>query len=130
MILAVKLVFTAATFAYALGYWYRIRNNSLHRVLMAIGFALTLTIAVVLVVGVHGFGETYAPAPWLVAAAGSAPLAHGVLVAHRMLATAALLVLIAQLLTGWRRHPAHARLARYTVPLWLATYGSGLVVFV
>lgn len=130
MILAVKLVFTAATLAYAAGYWFRVRNNPLHQKLMLTGFLFTLGIAVVLIVGVHGFGGTYGPAPWLVRTVGGESAAHGVLIAHRALATVTLLCLITQIVTGLRRHPLHPRLARATLPLWLLAYVTGLVIFV
>jgi uncharacterized membrane protein YozB (DUF420 family) len=95
---------------------------------MAAGFFLTVAVALVLVAGVRAFGATYGPADWLVAALGN-PGARGVLLLHRALATLTFLVLLAQVISGWRRHRLHRRLARLLVPLWLLSYGSGLVIF-
>ena len=130
MILAVKLVFSAATLAYALGYFNRIRNNDLHRRLMALGFVLTLSIAVTLMVGVYGFHSTYGPAEWLVDLAGGAGAARKVLLAHRAVASLTLAILIAQIALGVWRHPLHRRLFRVVAPLWLISFVTGLVIFV
>lgn len=129
MIVAIKLVMSAATLIYAVGLVYRHRDNARHRRLMALGFAVTLTIAVALVVGVHVFGSTYGAAVWLVQAAGRAG-AETVLLVHRGVATVTLLALVAQVVTGALRHPAHGALARVTVPLWLLSYVSGMFIFV
>ncbi len=130
MIIVVKLVFAAATLAYALGYFNRIRNNALHRRLMALGFLLTLGIAVALLVGVYGFHSTYGPAGWLVDLSGGAGPARIVLLAHRAVASLTLLFLIAQIVTGVWRHPLHRRLFRIVIPLWLISFATGLVIFV
>lgn len=130
MILLVKLVFTAATLCYALGFANRHRNNVLHQRLMISGFLLTLAIAVVLVVGVQVYGAGYGPAGWLVRVAGGEQNARIVLIIHRLVATVALLFLIAQIVTGLRRKPLHRRLFRPVIVLWLITYGSGLAIFV
>ncbi|MEE8397220.1 MAG: DUF420 domain-containing protein [bacterium] len=130
MILTVKLVFTAATLAFMVGFSLRRSNNALHRRLMLLGALLTAGIAVVLVAGVYIFGETYGPAGWLVEAAGSEARARGVLVAHRLLATVTLVCLLTQVVAGLRRSPLHKRLYKAVIPLWFLTYGSGLVVFV
>ncbi|MEE8435043.1 MAG: DUF420 domain-containing protein [bacterium] len=130
MILLVKLVFTAATLCYAVGFANRHRNNPLHQRLMISGFLLTLAIAVVLVVGVQIFGASYAPAGWLVRVAGGEQAAGTVLIIHRLVATVALLFLIAQIFAGLRRLPLHRRLFRPVIVLWLITYTSGLVIFV
>lgn len=129
MIPIVKAVMSAATLCFALGYTQRFRNNALHRRLMALGFLLTLSIALVLVAGVHLFGATYGPAPWLSALLGGEGPARAVLTAHRALATVTLLALLAQVISGWRRHPLHRRLHRWVVPLWLITYASGMTIF-
>ena len=75
MIILVKLVFTAATLCFVLGYANRFRNNPLHQRLMLSGFLLTLAFAVVLVLGVYGFGESAAAAGWLVRVTGGARVA-------------------------------------------------------
>lgn len=130
MILLVKLVFTAATLCYVLGFANRHRNNPLHQRLMIAGFLLTLAIAVVLVVGVQVFDAGYGPAGWLVRVTGGEQNARIVLIIHRLVATVALLFLIAQIVTGLRRMPLHRRLFRPVIVLWLITYASGLVIFV
>ena len=130
MIVAVKLVFSAATLVYLLGLMVRHSNNPLHRKLMALGFLLTLGIAAVLVVGVYGFGGTYAPAQWLMRAAGGEGGARMVLLIHRGFATAALLLLIAQIVAGIKRHPLHNRLYKVVIPTWIISYVSGLFIFV
>lgn len=129
MIVLVQAVMTAATLCFAFGYAQRIRNNALHRRWMATGIVLTAGIAVVLVIGVHVFGATYGPSPWLVDLLGSEGAAWRVLRAHRVLASVTFLVLAAQGVTGWRRHPLHRRLWRLAVPLWIASYGSGMIIF-
>lgn len=130
MIIAVKVVFSAATLVYLLGLYFRHRNYALHQKLMGLGFILTLGIAIVLVVGVYGFGATYAPAEWLVRAAGGEAGGRAVLLTHRGFATVSLLLLIAQVVAGLRRHPLHRRLYKAVIPAWLITYISGLVIFV
>ena len=129
MIALVQVVMSAATLAFALGYWLRHRDNLWHRRLMALGFLLTISIAVVLVAGVHVYGATYGPAGWLIGLLGGEGPARLVLIAHRGLATLTFLFLAAQVYTGWRRHPLHHRLHRAVVPLWLASYVSGLFIF-
>ena len=129
MILLVQAVMTAATICFVAGYTQRHRNNPLHRRLMALGFLLTVLIAVVLVAGVHLFGAGYGPADWLVAATGGEEPARAVLIAHRALATLTFLALLAQVITGWRRHPLHHRLWRLAIPLWLLSYVSGMAIF-
>lgn len=128
MILAVKIVMTIATLFYIVGFSYRTRNNGLHRKLMITGFIFTLSIALVLAAGVNIFGAGYTPAPWLASVAGDG--AGAVLIAHRLLATLSLLLLISQVAAGLLRHPWHRRLARLTIPAWLVTYVSGMAVFV
>ena len=130
MILLVKLVFTAATLCFAVGFANRHRNNALHQRLMIAGFLLTLTIAVVLLAGVYIFGATYSPAGWLVDLTGGQQGARAVLIIHRVLATVALLFLIAQIVTGLRRLPLHRRLFRPVIALWLVTYLSGMTIFI
>jgi uncharacterized membrane protein YozB (DUF420 family) len=129
MIAWVQAAMTAATLCYAAGLAVRHRNNPLHRGLMLIGFAFTAGMALALVAGVHLFGATYGPADWLVEAMGGEDAARGVLIAHRMLATVTLLLLAAQVVSGWRRHPLHRRQFRPVIALWLATYASGIVIF-
>ena len=47
-----------------------------------------------------------------------------------MLCPLAFVALLAQVWSGWRRHPSHRMIVRFSAPLWLLTYASGLVVFV
>lgn len=129
MILAVKVVMTLATLCFAIGYAARQRDNRLHRRMMLAGFVLTLSIAVILVVGVHGFGAAYRPAYWLARAAGGPERAQWVLIMHRLLASVALVALVAQVVSGLRRDPLHRRLYPYTIGLWLVTYVSGMYLF-
>jgi len=129
MILLVQAVMTAATVCFALGYVQRFRDNARHRAWMAAGIVLTIGIAVVLVAGVHLFGATYGPAPWLIDLMGGEAPARQVLSAHRALATLTFLALVAQGFAGWRRHPLHRRLWRLVIPLWIASYGSGMIIF-
>ncbi len=130
MILAVKLVFSIATLFFIIGYAMRWRNNARHQKLMLLGFGFTLAIAVVLLTGVYAFGASYGPANWLLELTGSVSGAKAVLLAHRGLATVTLVILIAQLVSGIRRHPLHHRLFKTVIPLWIVTYVSGLVIFV
>jgi len=130
MILTVKWVFTAATLFFAFGYHQRRRNNARHRMWMLLGFLSTLLIAVVLVAGVHLFGETYSAAPWLVSAAGSPAGAKTVIIVHRIFSTLAMVGVIVQVVSGMRRLPLHKRFHRWVIPMWLVSYFSGLVVFV
>ncbi len=129
MIFAVKAAMTLATLCFAVGYAARQRDNRLHRRVMLAGFAFTLSIAVILVVGVHGFGAGYRPAYWLVRAAGGPERAQWVLIVHRILASVTLLALVAQVVSGLRRDPLHGRLYPYTIGLWLLAYVSGMFIF-
>ncbi len=129
MILLVKLFMSIATVFYVVGLTQRHRNNPLHRKLMLAGFGCTVGIAVVLVVGVQIFGAGYGAALWLVDLAGGEEGAGRVLIIHRIFATLTLLLLIAQIIAGLRRHPIHRRLYLAVVPTWLITYLSGMVIF-
>ena len=128
MILGVKLVMSVATLLFAAGLIFRHRNNLWHRKLMMAGFATTLGIAIVLVVGVNGFGSTYSPAVWLVGMT-SAAVARWILILHRVNATVTFLLLILQAISGYRRSPLHNRLYPATIGFWLISYFSGLVIF-
>ena len=125
----VRAVMTAATICFAAGLVVRRSNNALHRKLMMAGFVLTIGIAVVLVVGVNVFGESYGPADWLTALMGGEGPAGGVLIAHRIFATLTFLALLVQVLAGIRRLSYHRRLGAVVIPLWLVTYVSGLFIF-
>ena len=105
-------------------------GHPLPRRLLLSGFLLTLAIAVVLVVGVQIFDATYAPAEWLVSVTGGEQAAGTVLIVHRLVATVALLFLIAQNVTGLRRRPPPNCLFRPVGAPWLATYVSALPVVV
>ena len=129
MILAVKLVMTIATVFFALGLYQSKKNVNLHKLYMKLGFISTLSIAVVLVAGVHLFGATYGPAAWLVNVSGSKATARIILVLHRIFATVTLGFLITQVVTGIIRHPLHHKLFRYAIITWLISYTSGLVLF-
>jgi uncharacterized membrane protein YozB (DUF420 family) len=129
MIFTVKLVMTLATLCFAIGYAARRRDNRMHRRVMFVGFLLTVSIAVILAVGVNVFGASYRPAYWLVRGAGGPERAHWVLIAHRMIAAAALIVLGAQVVSGLRRDPLHLRLYPYAIALWLIAYISGMFIF-
>ena len=129
IVVLLQIVMSAATVCFAAGFAVRHSNNALHRKLMATGFVLTAAIAVVLVIAVNVFGATYGPADWLLTAAGGETGARGVLIAHRIVATVTFLFLLAQVITGWRRHPLHHRLYKAVVPLWLITYVSGMTIF-
>ncbi len=130
MILTVKLVMSLATLLYAFGYAMRHRDNLLHRRAMAAGFCATLAIAVVLVVGVQGFGASYRPAFWLVEWMGTEQRARLVLLVHRGFATLSLALLITQVYSGIRRLPLHRRLYPLTIGAWCISYVSGMFIFV
>ncbi|MDH4122346.1 MAG: DUF420 domain-containing protein [Deltaproteobacteria bacterium] len=129
MILFIQLGMTAATVLFAVGLWHRHRNNALHRKLMATGMGVFLSTAVGLVAWVNLAGATYAPAPWLVELAGGEPQARRVLTAHRGLATLAFIWMALTAHAGAKRLPRHKQMAPWAVVLWLAAYGSGLVIF-
>ncbi len=129
MIIAVKLVMTLATVLFALGLYQSKKNIHLHRLYMKLGFLSTLSIAVVLVAGVHFYGVTYGPAAWLVNVSGSEATAGIFLVLHRVFATVALIFLITQIVTGIVRHPLHLKIFRYVIITWVITYTSGLFLF-
>ncbi len=130
MIVLVKIVFTLATLSYAAGLYYRHRNNPLHQKLMGTGLVFTLSIAVVLIAGVHLFQATYGPAAWLVRMTGGMDSAGTVLIVHRGISTLSLLLLLLQVVSGWRRMPLHGRIYPLVITLWLVSYVSGLVIFV
>ena len=129
MILVVKLAMTMATLCFAVGYAARRRDNLLHRRVMLAGYLLTLTAAGMFVTSVHGFGAIYRPGYWLVRTAGGPEQARGVLIAHFVLASIALLALGMQVVSGLRRDPIHRRAYPYAIALWLAAYVTGMFIF-
>lgn len=130
MILSVKLVMSLAMLLFAFGYAMRRRNNLLHRRAMAAGFCATLAIAVVLVVGVQGFGASYRAAFWLVEAMGDEQRARLVLLVHRGFASFSFALLLVQVYTGIRRLPLHRTLYPLTIGAWIVSYVSGMFIFV
>jgi uncharacterized membrane protein YozB (DUF420 family) len=129
VIFAVKLSMTLATLCFAFGYSLRHRDNRLHRRVMALGFALTVAIAAILVIGVQGFGAGYRPAYWLIEWLGETG-ARTVLLVHRAIATCAFLLLATQAYSGARRLPLHGALYPFTILAWLVSYVSGMFIFV
>lgn len=129
MIIAVKLMFTLATLFYLWGFIMRHRNNGLHRKLMVLGLLSTLGIAVVLVVGVHGFSAGYGPSSWLGDVFGGEIGARRVLLAHRGFSTLTLILIVSQVVTGLWRHPWHGGLGKVVFPMWWISYLSGMAFF-
>ncbi len=129
MIFAVKLLMTLTTGFLVVGYRVAKRDNDLHKKLMVlalVGFAGT---ALALVVGTHVFEQTYSPAAWSVRLFGPTG-ASRLLLVHRGFASISACFLIFQACTGWMKRPAHPRLGRSTLVLWVVSYVSGLVLFV
>ena len=130
MIIAVKIVFSLATLAFIAGLRVRRSNNQLHKRFMILGFILTLSIAMILIAGVHLFNQTYGPAQWLVEISGGINQAKNVLIAHRVFSTIALLFLVTQVITGIVKNPLHRVLVKFVIPFWSISFFTGLVIFV
>lgn len=110
--------------AFCIGYYYR-KQTDRHRLFMSLGVGLTLLTAVFLVVAVHAFhGGDFRSAgfyptvpPWAV-------------LTHRVVATVAALLMLAQAYTGIRRKRVwHLRIRNLFIPFYLIIYVSGLLIF-
>lgn len=100
-------------------YFYRTRNNRLHRLLAIGGVVFNLLSSVYLIYAVRVVGIEM-PARFPVA----------VVTTHRIFATLMALAMIAMLVTGIRRNRrVHVALHRLFLPGYTLTYLSGLVIF-
>lgn len=107
------------------GYGLRRRNNRQHRRLMLAAIATTSLTAVVLLIAVHAFaGGDFR-------VAGFFPRApQWVVLAHRIAAGVAFLLMFAMAWTGYRRIRVwHVRLHFVFFPLFVLVYISGLLIF-
>lgn len=129
MILAVKILMTGATLFLLLGFRLARSDRDRHRRWMLAGLVTFIGIAVALVLGVHVFEQSYGPAVWCVRLLGEQG-AWFLLKLHRGLATLSGVLLVMKAVSGWKRRPIHPRMGSATLALWLASYASGLVLFV
>lgn len=100
-------------------YYWRVRNNAIHRAFALTGVALNLLSSTYLIYAVR-FAGIEMPANYPVF----------IVTAHRLFATAMALVMIAMLITGIRHNRrVHIALHRIFLPGYTLTYFSGLVIF-
>jgi hypothetical protein len=130
LIVLSKLILSAATFCFCIGYAARWRANALHRRWMALGVALVWLAVGVQVLGRAGLGLALPPAYWLVEALGSEGAAAGAAATQQTLGLLALLLLTVQAVLGRLRHPLHRPVAMLALPLWLAVWVSALFAYV
>lgn len=109
----------ASLICFYTAFFFRVRNNALHRRLAALGVVLNLLSSVYLIWSVRLAGIEM----------GSAyPLA--VVTAHRAFATVMALVMLLMVYTGMRHKlTLHRGLSRLFLPGYTLTYFSGMVVF-
>ncbi len=107
------------------GYFYRKRNNRLHRILMGSAVAANLLSAVFLVFSVH---VLYAGS--MIAAGFQPVFSPPVVLTHRIVASLTALLMLVQAWSGiTRRIALHRRLHFVFLPLYLGVYVSGLIIF-
>ena len=121
----VNLGMSLAMALFLAGYAFRRRNNRLHRALMLAAIATTTLTAAALLMAVHVLsGGDFR-------VAGFFPRApHWVILAHRIAASVAFLLMFAMAWTGYRRIRLwHVRLHFVFFPLFVLVYISGLLIF-
>ena len=97
----------------------------LHRIWMSLGVAANLLTAILLVVSVHAFAGSD------MVKAGFVPIVPPYIVlAHRLLAVLAAVVMLAMVVTGiLRKRSIHIALHYAFIPLYSIVYVSGLFIF-
>lgn len=100
-------------------FFYRWRNNRLHRLLAVCGIALNLSSSVYLLYTVR-----------LLGVAMPSHFSADVILAHRIFATVMAVLMLAMAGTGAKgRLALHRKLSRVFLPGYTLTYISGLVIF-
>ncbi len=116
---------TLSVVFFALGYYFRKTSTPRHRAFMTAGVAANLISAVILVVSIHAFHGSD------MRAAGFVPIVPpAAVLAHRLIAVVATVVMFAMVWTGVKgKRDLHIKLHRIFIPLYLVVYVSGMVIF-
>ena len=103
----------------------RRRRILLHKTFMLVAFAVSLLfLTSYLYYHYHAGVRHYAGRGWL------RPLYFAILLTHTVLAAATVPLAVTTVYFGLRsRHPAHQRIARWTLPIWLYVSLTGVVVY-
>lgn len=120
----VDIGMSLATLCFVLGYWKR-KQTKIHRIWMGLGVLLVLMTAIMMLVAIYVFydGDRLA--------AGFRDFAPvWIILAHRLLASIALILMLAMVATGIaRQREWHVRLHRLFIPVFAIVYISGLLIF-
>ncbi len=134
MAVTLKLLLSAATLCFALGYASRHRDNrgnrgnSTHRHWMMWGLALAWTVPIVW--GAGGvLGVNLRPGYWLIDLLGGEGRAHLLAGFQKGMTMLALLVLGFQGWLGLRRAPLRRTLSYAVILLWLCSYVTGMFFY-
>ncbi|TGK08570.1 hypothetical protein EHO60_14520 [Leptospira fletcheri] len=119
----VNLGMTISILAFYVGFWFRFRNNRLHRIFNTIGILFNLCAAIYLLSLKYLFGG--------LDSAGFVPVFDRTIIdTHRAFAA---LALVLMLLTGWSgfagKKGFHRKLNFVFLPLYTLVYLSGLFLF-
>lgn len=134
MTVTLKLLLSAATFCFALGYASRHgidrgdRGNLTHRKWMMCGLALAWTVPIAWGTGAL-LGVRIRPGYWLIDLLGGEGRAHLLAGFQQGMTLLALLVLGFQGWLGLRRAALHRTLARGVILLWLCSYVTGMFFY-
>jgi len=129
LIVATKLLTSAATLVFALGYAARRRSPFHHRRWMAAGLALALAAPLLVAVGEWTLDSHLRTGYWLIDLLGSRDTAQWLTLGHRVFYGTALFLLGVQAVLGSLGHPAHRLLARIVIPLWLLTWVGAMFFY-
>ncbi len=104
----------------------RTRRLLAHKACMLAAFAVSvLFLCSYLYYHAHAGVKHYAGQGWL------RPVYFGILLTHTVLAAVIVPLAVTTVYFGLRsRHPAHQRIARWTLPIWLYVSLTGVVVYV
>jgi len=103
----------------------RRRRVAAHRNLMVVAFGVSTLFLVSYLVHKFAVGpRSFAGVGWI------RPVYFGILISHTILAALIVPLALTTLILGFRgRHPAHERLARWTLPIWLYVSITGVVIY-
>lgn len=105
------------------GFYFRKKNNKLHRILNSIGILVNLVTAIFLLVGKHMLGgiesmEIVAITPQIIVDI------------HRFFAAISLVLMLLMGYSGWKRNiELHKKTSRVFLFLYTTIYISGLIIF-